>query len=132
MKKQKSVWKILSGAAFVVAFVMLCIGFDKMLSYSNGEYPSYTYHNAYVGGDAYNYIINGNYATAFFVLATLFSIIGIGFLLVNYLSSIDKKLAGSKSDAEETSDKLPEEVEPKLCTEDDAAPLEESLQEERE
>ena len=38
------------------------MGFDKIYSYDNGELYPYTYHNAYVGGDAYNYIINGNYA----------------------------------------------------------------------
>lgn len=32
--------------------------------------------NAYVGGDAYNYIINSERATAYFVLATLFFLIG--------------------------------------------------------
>ena len=45
----------------------------------------YDLHNAYVGGDAYNYIINGNYATACFVLATMFVIIGFGVLVFAYL-----------------------------------------------
>ena len=46
--------------------------------------------NAYVGGDAYNYIINGNYVTAFFVLATLFVILGIGTIIIHYISESPK------------------------------------------
>lgn len=59
-----------------------------MLNYNNGEYYPYEYHNAYVGGDAYNYIINSNYATGLFVLATMFSLIGIGFIILYYLSKL--------------------------------------------
>ena len=108
----------------MVAFVMLCVGFDKMLSYSNEKYA---YRNAYVGGDAYNYIINGNYATAFFVLAALFSVIGIGILIVNHLSSIDKKLAGSKVGAESSPDKLPKEAMQTICVKGNIVPLEDVL-----
>ena len=64
------------------------MGFDKIYSYDNGELYPYTYHNAYVGGDAYNYIINGNYATAFFVLTLTFAMLGIGFCILAYLSKI--------------------------------------------
>ena len=38
-----------------------------MQNFYNSEYSSRLV-NAYVGGDAYNYIINGTYAIAFFVL----------------------------------------------------------------
>lgn len=41
--------------------------------------------NAYVGGDAYKYIINANYATAYFVLALIFTIIGCTLLICNVL-----------------------------------------------
>ena len=44
------------------------MGYDKLTNYYNSEnYPRLN-KNAYVGGDAYNYIINGNYATGYFVL----------------------------------------------------------------
>ena len=46
--------------------------------------------NAYVGGDAYNYIINGNYATAYFVLAVGLALICMGFLIVYYISRENK------------------------------------------
>ena len=79
----KRIWKWLSGIAFIISAIVLGLGLDKMLSYDKGEY-----HNAYVGGDAYNYIINGNYATGFFVLATIFAMMAIGFLALYYLSMI--------------------------------------------
>lgn len=59
---------------YLLSAVMLYKGYDKMTNYSNPEYSFMTTHNAYVGGDAYNYIINGNYATGFFVLSGSFLI----------------------------------------------------------
>ena len=56
-----------------------------MFNYDSGEYYPYEYHNAYVGSDAYNYIINSNYATGFFGLATMFALMGIGFIVLYYL-----------------------------------------------
>lgn len=82
----KGLWKGLSIIAFIISAIILALGLDKMLNYNNGEYYPYEYHNAYVGGDAYNYIINSNYATGLFVLATMFSLIGIGFIILYYLS----------------------------------------------
>ena len=86
--KKSNVWKVLSGISFSFSLIFLYMGFDKIYSYDNGELYPYTYHNAYVGGDAYNYIINGNYATAFFVLTLTFAMLGIGFCILAYLSKI--------------------------------------------
>ena len=88
MPEGKGFWKGLSCIAFIISAIVLGVGFDKMFSYNNGEYYPYEYHNAYVGGDAYNYIINGNYATGFFVLAAMFALMGIGFIILYYLSKI--------------------------------------------
>lgn len=92
------IWKGLSGISFVLTTVFLGLGLDKMFNYNSGEYYPYEYHNAYVGGDAYNYIINGNYATGFFVLGSMFALMGIGFITLYYLSKIvdgqSKALAG--------------------------------------
>lgn len=49
--------------------------------------------NAYVGGDAYNYIINANYATGFFVLAMICVILGCFFFLMSYLKKRDLEAA---------------------------------------
>lgn len=82
----KSIWKWLSSISFIISAIVMWLGLDKMFNYNNGELYPYEYHNAYVGGDAYNYIINGNYATGFFVLATMFALMGIGFIVLYYLS----------------------------------------------
>ena len=88
MKKRSSGWIWLSGLSFLAMVINIFRGFDKMNNYSSGDYYPYIVKNAYVGGDAYNFIINGNYATAFFVLATLFAILGIGGLILYYLSGL--------------------------------------------
>ena len=63
-------------AVFFIAFgVVTYRGYDKMTKYYNSGISSLN-KNAYVEGDAYNYIINGTYATAYFVL-------GSGFLLTS-------------------------------------------------
>ena len=51
----------------VVAIINYVNGFDKMNNYRNSTFSSI---NAYVGGDAYNYIINSNYFTGYIVIAT--------------------------------------------------------------
>ena len=57
-----------------------------MINYNSGEFYPYETVNAYVGGDAYNYIINGAYANAFFVLTAMFILSSIGLVCVHYLS----------------------------------------------
>lgn len=97
MDNGKSVWKALSWLSFIASSVMLYLGFDKMFVYNNGEYYPHEYHNVYVGGDAYNYIINGNYSTGFFVLATMFAVVGIGFAVLYYLSKVNDTLTAGLS-----------------------------------
>lgn len=50
----------------VVGAIFVLQGFNKMFRYDDSSWAPV---NAYVGGDAYNFIINGTYATAYFVLA---------------------------------------------------------------
>lgn len=68
---------------YLTSMFFVGVGFYKIFSYR----PPHT--NAYVGGDAYNYIINSNYATGYFVLALLFAIIGSGILIKE---TIEKQL----------------------------------------
>ena len=81
-----SVWSIMSIMSFVVSGFMIYKGYDKFAHYTNIEGYNSINVNAYVGGDAYNYIINSNYATGFYVLATLFTILGVGFLIIHFLN----------------------------------------------
>lgn len=50
------------------SIVSIGVGFDKYLNYYNSENYYSLNKNAYVGGDAYNYIINAGYFTAFVTL----------------------------------------------------------------
>lgn len=65
---------VLSILSFILSFGFLLIGFYKLLFYDE-------WTNRVVGGDAYNFIINSNVSIAFFVLASLFSIIGLLLLI---------------------------------------------------
>ena len=50
---------------FVIGIIFVSLGFYKKNVYENGEYSWSQQKNAYVGGDAYNYIINANYFTGY-------------------------------------------------------------------
>lgn len=45
-------------------------GFDVKTNYYNSENYGSLNKNAYVGGDAYNYIINGTYFTGYMVIGS--------------------------------------------------------------
>jgi|SRR5699024_8328617 len=79
-----NVWDLKVIINFVISGIFIVFGFYKMLAYTNEEYGDNNV-NTYVGGDAYNYIINGNYTTAFFVLALIFTVLGCTFLISNVL-----------------------------------------------
>lgn len=71
--------------SFAAAAFSVLEGFDKYTNYYNSEYSTILNENAYVGGDAYNYIINASYMTAFFVLALVFVVLGVGAIIVRQL-----------------------------------------------
>lgn len=70
---------------FVVSMFCLYQGYDRMVNYRNSDYKSV---NAYVGGDAYNYIINGTYSTSFFVLGAMFAFIGTASLIAGKIDEL--------------------------------------------
>ena len=76
-------------AATIVSYLISClwagIGFHKLFYYDSGEYYGDPI-NAYVGGDAYNFIINANYATAYFVLALISIVLGSTFAIVKAIN----------------------------------------------
>lgn len=108
--KGLSIWSKLSCCSLGCSFFTLYKGIDKMTNYHNSEkYPRYNV-NAYVGGDAYNYIINGTYATAFFVLTAMFVLAAIGLMILHYVSR-DKLVAPAtiqKTVIEDIESNLPE------------------------
>jgi hypothetical protein len=88
----------------IVSVVFLIVGFYKMYAYKNYEsfmgtsdvYESYGRiaarvfgtTNAYVGGDAFNYIINAGYATAYFVLAMFSGLVATGLGIIKAIKQI--------------------------------------------
>lgn len=92
MEKNKSElyynWAVIGFIGFLFSLGM---GFYKMFAYENdnGEYSiSDDSINAYVGGDAYNLIINGTYTTAYFILAGIFLMFAIGMLILDKLNQL--------------------------------------------
>ena len=75
MNKYKT-YLTLSVTSGLASAIFVCLGFYKMFAYSNTDY---SYVNAYVGGDCYNYIINGTYAIAYFVLAMMTMVMAFEF-----------------------------------------------------
>lgn len=73
---KSSIFSSYSTLCFWVSGAPLGMGLYKMFIYGNDE-QSKSYVNVYVGGDAYNYIINSNLATAYFVLFGAFFIGGV-------------------------------------------------------
>ncbi len=74
---------------FLVMCAMVCLivsgvffykAYDVKTNYYNSEDFYSLNENAYVGGDAYNYIINGTYFTGYSVIGSAFLIGGILFI----------------------------------------------------
>lgn len=91
--KKSNTWGILGFVFFIASGWFGYCAYDKMFNYYNPEYATHLAKNVYVGGDAYNYIINSNYTTAMSVLCIGCIIIGVMCMAVQqfrdiYLESI--------------------------------------------
>ncbi len=71
-EQNPKVFILISASIFfaIVSIVNFSSGFDKMNNYVNNSRAPSLSVNAYVGGDAYNYIINSNYFTGYMIIAT--------------------------------------------------------------
>lgn len=85
------IFPILSIISFIISIFFFYKGYDKMTNYNYSEYITSSWKNAYVGGDAYNYIINGTYSTSFFILAIGFMISGLILILIHQIRLNNKK-----------------------------------------
>ena len=74
MKKALRVFSII---LLCIGFIFMIVAFYKKDVYEYSEYSFIKDKNAYVGGDAYNFIINGTYFTGYMVLAGSLYIMGI-------------------------------------------------------
>ena len=82
--------------AAILATCFLVRGFyvkNVYENYSNDEYSFYSQENvnAYVGGDAYNYIINGTYFTGFTVLSGALYVCATGLFCTSLILQTNDK-----------------------------------------
>lgn len=106
MEKNKS-WTIVAIILILLSLIFYYVGYDKVTNYKNPENSWADSKNAYVGGDAYNYIINAEYATGNFVIAVGLDIVAtllLGFeRLINTLKDSQfKKYTNMEMSEEET------------------------------
>ena len=70
--------------SYTLSFVSAWVSLYKLWVYkSEDDFESKV--NCYVGGDAYNYIINGTHATVYMLLSILFTLIASVILIIFYL-----------------------------------------------
>lgn len=99
MKKLSIFLLVLSLVFLVLGTYFLQQGFDKKDNYYMSEHYSSLNENAYVGGDAYNYIINGTYFAGYcalggtmFICAAVLTNTGIGLLVAQKKRISDTKV----------------------------------------
>ncbi len=80
---------IMAITCFFISGVFYSRGYNVKNEYYNSESYSTLNKNAYVGGDAYNYIINGTYFTGYSVIASSFLLSGV-MLIGSYVNVIIK------------------------------------------
>jgi hypothetical protein len=104
--------KIISAIFYLIGSVFIGSGFYKLLVYKNydgSKYPSLAEDNvnAYVGGDAYNYIINMGFATSLFIMALICVVIASTFLILEKMDeSSVKSVQGRRTTISSQSDDI--------------------------
>ena len=119
MKGFGTVLILLSIVCFVGSGMFAAQSYDKYANYFNSETFYARNRNAYVGGDAYNYIINGTYFTAFAVYASASALMGLislvsgGFMVIfsGYLSQKEESVCEALPEPEPREPARHDEVE---------------------
>ena len=120
---------VISIALIVFGCVFMFMGFDKKDNYHNPESYLHSSKNAYVGGDAYNYIINSNYFTGYLTLASACFICGTILFTTGVLTKQQENTSSPRhySDEMQGVDPIPYTGNPfsnaTMPTNDDAASL---------
>ena len=83
VQSNKKAWDIKVITSFGISLIFIGMVFYKMFVYEMSDLSFVKDKNVYVSGDVYNYIINANFSTAYFVLALIFAIIASSFLIYN-------------------------------------------------
>lgn len=107
MNKQNIIDKLKSIRTIfiIIGIIFLCIGFFKAYVYSNPEWGDSI--NAYVGGDAYNYIINASFFTAY-------SILGMGSLIIATISGVGAMFLSVEDNIKKDNKSIIEDIENNL------------------
>jgi len=77
LKSIRNILFVIAILCFIISGVFFDKGYNVKNEYYNSEDFSSLNKNAYVGGDAYNYIINGNYFTGYSVIASAALLSGV-------------------------------------------------------
>ncbi len=77
LKPIKNILIVLAMICFIISGIFFGKGHNVKNEYYNSENFTSLNKNAYVGGDAYNYIINGTYFTGYSVIASATLLSGI-------------------------------------------------------
>lgn len=100
MKKSSVALIVVAVVLAIVASFFFYKAYDVKTNYYYSEYSTSATKNAYVGGDAYNYIINGNYFTGYLTVGSasaLGTVILLCFGMYFYYRSKDTTMNGMKA-----------------------------------
>jgi len=92
-QKNNFEWPAGSKISYILSLIFIGIGFYKMWFYQNGDSYPYDTINSYVGGDAYNFIINSNYTVAYFILALICVLVGSAIAIIEAITSSAETLS---------------------------------------
>lgn len=101
----KGFWFILSAILWFSAYFPFSTGLRKL------QYTGSKTQDAFVGGDAYNFIINSEQSIAYFTIAAILVFSAFGCVIVGYLHGIYDSIKKVDSGEKEGTSKDSEEVE---------------------
>ena len=112
---QNNIPKFLTIAALILAIIGTCFlikGFHVKNVYKNYSSSDYYYDyddnvNAYVGGDAYNYIINGTYFAGFMALTGTMYLYATGLFCTSLLLNNKKQTVEVRPTSDTIAEELP-------------------------
>ena len=112
--KKSYVFSWIGIALIVASLIFFYKGYDKTNNYRNSDSIYSENVNAYVGGDAYNYIINAEYANGNFIIAIGLDIIATILIVSEKISNDIKGNFGNDFNMVSDTKNMNDEELPKL------------------
>ena len=100
----KSIWFFISAVLFCGAYFPFSIGLRKL------QYTGSKIQDAFVGGDAYNFIINSEQSIAYFTIAAILVLSAFGCVIAGYLHGIYASIKNVESGEKKAPSNDSEEV----------------------